>query len=560
MDVTPFLDLQPAPRVLFNQLPERGSQARFLLPSAGGWLPVTWQQLADQVRHASLHLQEVGLQPVERAAIFAGNSVQWLAAALGIQAARGVMVPVYPSCTAEQAAYVLEHGDCQVVYTAGAALLERVLTGTAWAVLRKVVLLADLNVAALVATLEAKGIVVPGDWSTKVQTWSQSQDQGQAVQALDPQKFDRVLGQIRLSDVGLMLYTSGTSGQPKGVPLTHENVGVNGRDWLICNGPLLDPGMVDLLWLPMSHIYGFGEACLGNTLGFTTYLSDPLQVMNHLSEVKPSVFMSVPSVWEKFAVAAQAVPLADQKAELDRVTGGRMKFCLSGGAGLKREVKEFLFAHGMLIMEGYGLTECSPTLTLNRPDSFRFDSVGKPVPSVTLQLAEDGEILAKGANIFAGYHKDPKATAEIFTADGWLCTGDIGRWTEDGFLQIIDRKKDILVTAGGKNVPPANIEMQFHDDPVIAHVVVYGDGRRYLTAGIWAWDAVAARMTQEQLHEVIEQSVQAVNARLAHHETIKKWRLMTPALTVEGGLLTPTLKVKRKLVCTAFQAQFESMY
>src|SRR6185436_7482030 len=152
---------------------------------------------------------------------------------------------------------------------------------------------------------------------------------------------------------------------------------------------------------------------------------------------------------------------------------------------LKREVKDFFYACGVLMIEGYGLTETSPTLTLNRPDSFRFDSVGKALPSVELRLAEDGEILARGPNVFSGYHKDPSATREAFTDDGWFKTGDVGRFTDDGFLQIVDRKKDILVTAGGKNVPPANIELRFKDDPFIAHVVVYGDAKRYLVAGVW---------------------------------------------------------------------------
>src|SRR5207237_7889202 len=168
-------------------------------------------------------------------------------------------------------------------------------------------------------------------------------------------------------------------------------------------------------------------------------------------------------------------PGRDPAEAVHGVTGGRLRFCLSGGAGLKVEIKQLLHKHGVLIIEGYGLTETSPTLTLNRADAFRFDTVGKPLPSVELRLDTDGEILARGANVFAGYFKDPGATAAAFTDDGWFRTGDVGRWTAGGFLQIIDRKKDILVTAGGKNVPPANIEARFADDPVIERVVVYGD-------------------------------------------------------------------------------------
>src|SRR5262249_37727671 len=184
------------------------------------------------------------------------------------------------------------------------------------------------------------------------------------------------------------------------------------------------------------------------------------------------------------AMMAMPAPTTEaRRAKGAAVTGGRLRFCLSGGAGLKREVKEFLYEHGVLVVEGYGLTETSPTLTLNPPDAFRFDTVGKPLPSVELRLAPDGEVLARGASVFGGYHKDPHATKEAFTADGWFKTGDIGRFTDDGFLQIVDRKKDILVTAGGKNIPPANIEQRFRDDPLLSHVVVYGDGKKYLVAG-----------------------------------------------------------------------------
>jgi long-chain acyl-CoA synthetase len=376
---------------------------------------------------------------------------------------------------------------------------------------------------------------------------------------------------VTLEMPGLMLYTSGTTGDPKGVPLTHMNVAVNGRDWLENNASLLEEGAVDLLWLPMSHIFGFGEACAGNMLGFTTYLSDPRAVLGQLPEVRPSVFMSVPAYWEKLAGVALGEKDRDaQRQKLAAITGGKLRFCLSGGAGLKREVKELFYDCGILLIEGYGLTECSPTLTLNRPEAFRFDSVGKPLPSVEIKLAEDGEILAKGPNVFGGYHKNEAATRDAFTEDGWFKTGDVGRFTEDGFLQIIDRKKEILVTAGGKNVPPANIEQRFADDPIFAHVVVYGDGKKYLTAGVWlnpeAVDARLANMDvengerKEAIEKMVAYSIARVNADLARFEQIKKHRIIDTPLTVARGLLTSTLKVRRKRVYEAFRDQLEELY
>ena len=281
------------------------------------------------------------------------------------------------------------------------------------------------------------------------------------------------------------------------------------------------------------------------------------------------MFFSVPSHWEKLSIQAMHEPTPAARLEkFKAITGGKLKFCLSGGAGLKREVKDFFYSCGVLIIEGYGLTETSPTLTLNRPDAFRFDTVGKVVPSVEVKLAEDGEILARGPSVFGGYHKDAEATAEAFTPDGWFKTGDVGRFTEDGFLQIIDRKKDILVTAGGKNVPPANIELRFRDDPFIGNVVVYGEAKKFLVAGVWLnEDAVAAQLKDvapegrdAARRALVQKRFDQINAELASYETLKKFVILTEPLTVENELLTPSLKVRRKKVYERFKDQLEALY
>jgi long-chain acyl-CoA synthetase len=573
MDITPYLEPLIAPRAVFDSLPERRSRVRFLVAHEGDWRAVTWGAFARQIRQAALFLQSIGIASGDRGAVFAPNRVEWMSAALGIQAAGGVIVPIYPASMPEQAAYVIEHSDARVVFVDTPALLGRLFEvwGALGKVERVVVLDDQLDVPRVLAGLREKGKKVPpyAEVERRVVTWSRAMALGAALDLEAPEAFEARMNAISLDQPGMMLYTSGTSGNPKGVPLTHRNVAVNGADWLRSNGPLIDENPVDLLWLPMSHIFGFGEACLGNTLGFTSYLVDPINVMAKLPEVRPSVFMSVPSVWEKLAMAGMAEKDPGKRAEaLRHATGGRLRFCLSGGAGLKREVKEFFWSSGLLIIEGYGLTETSPTLTLNRPDAFRFDTVGKPLPSIELRLAEDGEILARGPSVFGGYHKDPVATKEAFTDDGWFKTGDVGRFTEDGFLQIIDRKKDILVTAGGKNVAPANIEQRFADDPFLTHVVVCGDGQRYLTAGVWinhaAVDAhlahVAPAEREAAVKALIQQRVDRVNSELASYETIKKFAILEPALSVEGGLLTATLKVRRKKVYEAFRQALEALY
>ncbi len=508
MDLTAFMELKAAPHAVFDNLTERRDQVRFKVPGPGGWTDVTWGDFAAAIEATALWLADGRLAPGQRAAILAGNSVQWMTAALAIQAAGGVLVPIYGSCTVAQVRHIVSHCDARVVF------VDRRLPGAP-----------GVDSAACVQDISGVGVQLAPDAEA------------------DSPGISTLLDALDLDHTGLMLYTSGTSGDPKGVPLSHRNIAINARDWLDVMGPLIDERMTDLLWLPMSHIFGFGEACLGNTLGWTTWLADPATVLDRLPEVRPSVFMSVPSVWEKLA------------ADPDRIaerTGGAFKLCLSGGAGLKTEIKEEFERHGVLIIEGYGLTECSPTLTLNRPGAYRFDSVGQPLPTVELRLAEDGEVLAKGPNIFGGYHKDPDATAGAFTDDGWFKTGDIGAWTDDGFLRIVDRKKDILVTAGGKNVPPANIERQFADDPDMAHVIVYGDGRKYLVAGVW----LATPVPQGDLQRRIE----AVNGSLARHETIKRFAVMDEPLTVEGGLLTPTLKVRRRQIYERFRSTFEGLY
>lgn len=575
MDTSKYLDIRIAPRAIFDSLPTRASHVRWQIPQPdGSWKPMTWTEFAAEIREIACFLRGRGLAAGDRVSIFAANRVEWMSAAMAIQAAAGVMVPVYPSTTTEGVGYVIDHSDSRVVFVDGKALVARLFESGATKNLDAIVVLDDgLDALAVLRELRAAGKDVPSDEATAKQLvrWSAARELGRAIDQKDSAAFERVMMGVSLEQPGVMLYTSGTSGLPKGVPLTHNNVGENGKDWLEVLGPLLDEGMTDVLWLPMSHIFGFGEACIGNTLGWTTYLSDPASVLTRIKEVKPSVFMSVPSVWEKLAMSAVGEPTVERKKQkLAEVTGGNFHFCLSGGAGLKREVKELFHEVGLLIIEGYGLTESSPTLTMNRPDSFRFDSVGKPFPSVTLKLAEDGEILAKGPNVFKGYHKDPQASADAFDEEGWLKTGDVGRFTEDGFLQIVDRKKDILVTAGGKNVPPANIEQRFADDPFIAHVVVYGDSKKYLTAGVWLNDVVvdaelrsrgatdAAR--DEARAKLVQERVDRVNAALASYESIKKFAIMGTPLTVEGGLLTPTLKIKRKKIYETFRDDFEALY
>ncbi len=539
MDVSQLLTIAPAPAAVFSRVATHRDKPRFQVrDKAGAWQPVSWGQFAIQIRGVARWLIDQDVAVGDRVAIFAANSVAWASAALGAQTAGAVFVPIYPASTPDQVAYILGHAEIEHVFVAGKEPLSRLEKALAQLATKPQIL--DLDSCA---------------WATDATVSDPHSVQAAASRdAVTPAIVDARLAALELDHPAEMLYTSGTSGNPKGVPLSHRNVGSNGRDWLESNAALLEEGDRDLLWLPLSHIFGWGELCAGNVLAWETYLATPADVLELLPMIAPHVFMSVPAYWEKIArlVAAQT----DTKAALKTVTGGNLRFCLSGGAGLKVEIKQQLHAHGMLIIEGYGLTETSPTLTLNKPEAYRFDTVGKAFPSVELRLDDDGEILARGDNVFKGYFKDPEATKAAFTEDGWFRTGDVGRWTEDGFLQIIDRKKDILVTAGGKNVPPANIEAKFVDDPVIERLVVYGDARSYLVAAIWTRPEVSAG----ERDQLVAQRVEAINAELARYESIKKFFIAESPLSVEDGTLTSSLKLRRKAVYERLNARFEALY
>jgi len=554
------LELRPTPCDLFARLDERRDRPRFWVPDGTSWRPVTWGAFALDVEKVARALEAIGLAPGDRAAMLGPSSVSWFASALGIQAAHGVMVPIYPASTADQVAYVVAHSGAKVLFIDGEALFERVLERwSEHANVQRFIWAGEPSaLEAIVHNVRARGRPVPSsaELDRRVMPLSALLARGRDLRAKDPAAFTQMLSSLSLDRPGTMIYTSGTTGNPKGVVLTHRNFASNARDWIVALEGRAKENQVDLFWLPPSHIFGWGELCNGNILGWTSWLATPKDVLEKMPIVKPSVFLSVPAYWEKLAQQALAIedPVA-RKAHLVAATGGNLEMCLSGGAGLKARVKEVFLDAGILLLEGYGLTETSPTLTLNRPDDFRFDTVGKPLASVRVKLAADGEILAKGPNVFLGYHEDPKATAEAFDEGGWFKTGDIGRFTEDGFLRIVDRKKEILVTAGGKNVPPQNIELRFKDDPEIAQLVVYGDGKKFLVAGVWLHAAIGP-----ETHARVEARIAEVNRDLASYETIKKFTIMERPLTIEDGFLTPTLKLKRKKVYEAFGAQLEALY
>ena len=384
MDVTPYIDEKPAPTLLFDRIPDRADVVRFMRPKdGGGWSPVTWSDFGRDIRRVTLWLNDGRLYRTDAAAVFASNSVEWLSAAMAIQAAGGTLVPVPADAAAERAAHIIEHSESRALFIGGTAELTKLLG--VWRHLGGVgpiIAIGEVDIDEALAAADAfpgaDGVPDADGLRDRIILWADAIEEGRSLIEADPAAFSQLLRQVTLQDRALMLYTSGRDGRrggpARGVPLTHGSLAANARDWLIVNAPLLDERGADLLWLPFSHIFGLGEACLGNNLNYTSFLCQPEQVVDRLAEVKPTVLMSFPPLWEQLAARAkeEASPEA-QRAKLGQLTGGRLKFCMSGGAGLQPSTKEFFLLKGLFLVDGYGLLEGSPTLTLNRHDAFDFE-------------------------------------------------------------------------------------------------------------------------------------------------------------------------------------------
>lgn len=525
---------------------------RFFLPQKDeNYETIYWKDYAQDTQSFANFLT-AKVASGDKVAMLGQTSYAWIVAYSAIQTVRGVVVPIYPASKGDLISYFLSHSESTVL-CCDLAFLET---------LRPL----DLAQVQQIIVLDAQDTgVLPTDFPRPLVAYAEAMHQGQSGDTAMQR-----LAEAESQDLATIIYTSGTTGLPKGVMLSHANLAASSKDWIQLNGPHIPEQAVDLHWLPLSHAFGIGAVMLGNQLGWQSYFANPKDVMDKFDSVKPHTFLSVPAYWEKLYLKIQ--DQGGDAAAFKAVTGGRLCFGLSGGAGLKKEIKEGFYALGLLLIEGYGLTECSPTLTMNRYERFNFDSVGVPYPSVSVKLAEDGEILAKGPNVFVGYYKNEAATRDTFDAEGWFKTGDVGRWTEDGFLQIIDRKKEILVTSGGKNIPPQNIERRFQDNPYIQHLIVYGDGKKYLTAMVTLeedairkhfndhespWEELAQ---SEAVKTLIDAQVQHVNQELASFETLKKVWINPQVLTIEADLLTSSLKPRRKAIYSRYAEPLEALY
>jgi long-chain acyl-CoA synthetase len=563
----------------------------YLVESDEGWTEVPWAAADERVRAYASGFLARGVQKGENVALLARNSLDWALVDFALAHIGAVGIPVYASSSARDVGYLLAHSGAVAIVCEDAVQLAKVEEARA-----------ELEGLEHVLTYhDLEGLAAHG------------RDHAET----NPTALDDATAAIGEDDLFTIIYTSGTTGPPKGCMLSHANYYEMATVVDRMETSYYRPDDVMLLYLPLAHNYGRLMLLLGAHVGFTiAFLADPLRVAEALPQVRPTLLPSVPRVYEKVhsAVVARfdsatgakrklidwSLPIGREVSRLesegapipgglktrhrlaDRLVfskvreplGGRLRMPGSGGAPLSKEIIEFFDAVGVRISEGYGLTECTTACATNRPDSYRFGSVGQPLPGFEIRIADDGEIEVRSETVFQGYYKDPEATAAVLGEDGWLKTGDIGRLDEDGFLYITDRKKDILVTAGGKNVAPQNIENDLKTSKYVSQALVVGDARPYVAALItldpvemsrWAAengvaDDPASLATDERARALVQGVVDDVNRDRSRFEQVKRFAILPRDFTMEAGEVTPTLKLRRRAVQEHFADEIEALY
>ena len=600
---------------LFEQTVERWDSrtaASFKVDAA--WKNKSWRQLSDERLVVASGLLSLGLKPHERVNIVSNTSYKWILADLGAQSVAAEPVAIYQSSLAHEIEYIVNDSEGVMVFAEDCEQLEKLARNfVKLPNVRKVIVMDnDLRLPPGEYLKE-----IPNDW---MMTWSALIELGQANLSQYKQDIsDRISG-LKKDDVLTLIYTSGTTGKPKGVVLTHANMMYECTSLAEIEG-MIAVDDVQLLFLPMAHVFAKVLECYWFTCGHEMAIdSDITQIVPNMSVVRPTVMCSVPRIFEKVyakvAGAGSSAPglagklfswtlrLNEQKAlleadgkdgdfwfnlqlniaksiifskieaKLKALFGGRLRFFISGGAPLSKKMAHFFHHAGITILEGYGLTETSAATTVNRLGLNKLGTVGKPLAGTEVKIAEDGEILIRGPGVMREYWNRAEATREVLIGEGWFATGDIGVIDSDGYLRITDRKKDIIVTAGGKNVAPQNIEGSLKAaSPLISQVLVYGDKRKYLSALVTVDPDNVKEFAQvsgiegdyEELcaHEAVRCEVErifsSVNNELAQYETIKKFEVLTSDFTI-GDELTPTLKLKRKHATKKYESILASMY
>jgi long-chain acyl-CoA synthetase len=599
--LTPTATQAPNLALLFLRRVEASADREaFRYPDNGKWASVTWKQAADRVEALAAGLLALGVAPEDRIGIASTTRYEWILADLAIMCAGAATTTVYPSTNAEDTAYILADSESRIVFAEDDTQLGKLTERRG-----------DLPNLAKVVVFDGAG---DGDW---VITLDDLTELGAKYLADHPSCVRTAAEEISADRLATLIYTSGTTGRPKGVRLRHEAWVYTGA--AIADMDLLGEDDLQLLWLPLAH--AFGKVLISTQLacGFASAIDARVdKIVENTAVVKPTFMGAAPRIFEKayarivttqqnqggikallfksaFAVgrqvaarrrAGQSVPLPlvlphrlfDRLvfAKVRDVFGGRVRFFISGSAPLNRDIAEWFDAAGLLILEGYGLTESAGAGFINRPDNYKLGTVGLPFEGTEVRISDAGEVQFRSKCVMAGYHHLEEATAEALSDDGWLSTGDQGSIDEDGFLTITGRIKELFKTSGGKYVAPPAIEAKFATlCPYASQFMVFGEGRNFAVAlvtldtdaiGGWATEhglgstSYAELTKSPEVHEMVDEHVKKLNASLNRWETIKKWALLDHELSVEGGELTPSLKVKRGVVAEQNKETLDGFY
>ena len=586
-------------RQFFDRVQNSPNREAYRFPKGDGWESVTWRETGDRVTRLAAGLVALGVEPEQRVGIASTTRFEWILADLAVMCAGAATTTVYPSTMDDDVAYILADSESRVVFAEDDAQIAKLVAHRS-----------ELPHLSKVVTFDGS---TDDDW---VISLADLERLGEELLAKDPAVIDLRVEQTKPEALATLIYTSGTTGRPKGVRLRHSSWTYEGAAIEAQN--ILSMDDLQFLWLPMAH--SFGKVLLSTQLaiGFPTAVDGRVdKIVDNLGVVKPTFMGAAPRIFEKahdrivlmqkaeggikeklfnraFEVGLQVdrakregkpVPtlLNLQHTVFDKLVftkirerfGGRVRFFISGAAALNREVAEWFNAAGIQILEGYGLTETSAGSFVNKPWMNKFGTVGPVFPFSEVKIAEDGEVLIKGPGIMEGYHNRPEATAETLE-DGWLHTGDIGELDEDGYLRITDRKKDLFKTSGGKYIAPSQIESTFKAIcPYASQFLVHGNDRNYCIALIsldpdamseWASQngmagaSYAEIVTSDQVTQMVQGYVDELNSRLNRWETIKKWIMLEQDLSIESGELTPSMKVKRKVVEDKYKDKIDALY
>ncbi|HBO53644.1 AMP-dependent synthetase/ligase [Janibacter terrae] len=602
-DASVFEDRAPSVGHLLRQrIADTPDNIAYSYPAGIAWDELTWAQLGERVWTLAAGLVDLGIQPEDRVALASSTRIEWVLADYAIMAAGAATTTIYPTSISDDVAFITDDSGSKVVVAEDAEQVAK---------LREV--RDAIPGVTTVVVMDTEGVDLD-DWVVSLED---VEERGRALLASEPGVVDSRIDGTGPSSLATIIYTSGTTGRPKGVRLRHATWTYQGAATRATG--MLSEDDVHYLWLPLSHVFAKVLLLISTDVGMQTAVDGRIdKIVDNLGEVRPTFMAAAPRIFEKvygrislgmeeeggakakiFAFASEAAreysrTLSDNRrpglllglkhtigdklvfGKVRERFGGRVRFFISGSAALNQDIAHWFNGAGLPILEGYGLTETSAAATVNRPYALRVGSVGWPTPQTDIKIAEDGEILIRGEHVMEGYHNNPEATAEVLSEDGWFHSGDIGEIDADGFVKVTDRKKDLFKTSNGKYVAPSLIESTFKGlCPYVGQLLVHGESRQFVTALItldeeaikpWAeangleGASYTEIVSSLQAREMVQGYVDQLNAGLNRHEQIKKFHILGRDLTVEDGELTPSLKLRRKVVAEKFKGDIEEMY